>query len=78
MFNTLQRTARTKYWICDFIQTMRVLLFGTQHQPLSLGALGLHVVLPEVPLFLSGLGRTTGLGAPTHPFIITVVVIWKI
>lgn len=53
MFDPTHTTTGAEHGVSDLVKHVRVLQFGFEHKPLSLGPLGLYVVLPEEALLLA-------------------------
>ena len=56
MFDAVDLDAVTEHGVDDVVQLVRVVYPGVQGELLALGALGLHVVLPEESLLPAGAG----------------------
>ena len=72
VLDPLQLDVPAEDWVDDVIEDVGVLHPGLHHDLLPLGALGLHVVLPEEPLLLARLARRAA-GA----VLVVVRVIWN-
>ena len=72
MLYPLQLDVATKHGVDDVVEHVRVLHLGLHDDLLTLGALRLHVVLPEVPLLLAGLA-----GGAAVSVIVFVGIVWN-